>query len=64
MLCFVCLSGVSWLKCGSSSQAMGLTAVCDGGISSAYSLAIYGEKYELPQLKIKEEFEFQYVDRF
>ena len=32
LLCLVCLLGVSLLLCGSSSRAMGLSAVCDCGI--------------------------------
>ena len=33
LLCFVCLSGVSWLLCALPRDAMGLSAVCDCGIS-------------------------------
>ena len=38
LLCFVCLPGVSWLLCGSSRGARGLSAFCDCDISWSYSL--------------------------
>ena len=39
LLCLVCLPGVSWLLCGSSLPChIGLSAVCDCGISWSYSL--------------------------
>ena len=41
LLCLVCLPGVSWWLCGFPRGAMGLSAVCDCGISWSYVLIIF-----------------------
>ena len=41
LLCLVCLPGVSWWLCGSSSRCHGVSAVCDCGISWLYLLIIF-----------------------
>ena len=49
LLCFVCLSGVSWLLCGLPRGVMGLSAVCDCGSSWIYALTIF-HLYVCPRL--------------
>ena len=41
LLCYVCLPGVSWLLCGSSSRCLGLSAVCDCDFSWSCSLTSF-----------------------